>query len=266
MDPSTLHQIPAEHPHKTPQPSSLTTSAAGESDRLSISTMEPVRLRTEIDMVEDIFKKLQKETGAYQFVPLSSGKYLANIWWEVLDCRVAEQKRGTSDPWFYITTNILLDIGGNIVLPQNRQMRFTFKISPLDLLRICYLMERCVDELSGCLSPKDFDSWMRRKEEGVQAGHALTEVQSVTSLYKEIFSMKVPLPRTFRLFFAKVPHSKVIFPDGVIVEENRSAVVCDTSKPDFKYEIRIRIVNISDAMMREENKVEMLELPASQAF
>ena len=262
VSPEALQTLPADHPRKK-----AVSSVAAEKDLpTTTSVQNMMKIKNEINMCEDVFKKLQKETGAFQFLPLSSGKALLNLWWEVTDCRPAESKKGSSESWFYITTNILLDIGGNIVLPQNSCMKFTFKVNFLDVLRMCYLYEAFSAALRACAGWLSFDSWLVERQKELPSGQVVSESGVVMSLYRKTFAEELPVPRTFRPFFSKSAHNTVIFPENVIVQENRNCVVCETSKPDFKYEIRIRLFNISDAMLREKCKKFEEEFPESQVF
>lgn len=254
-DPKTLHPIPAEHPHKTPSlqiaqatltRSSSTVPAAAASD--PHTTSPQTKSPKVIDVDEEVLKKLIKE-GGYNFPPLSIGKALSDMWWEVVTCTPLPSKQATAS-YVLATVNVLIDAGGEIILPQEKKMQVTFKMQEQEILRLCFLRDRLCTELAASDFHYDFDKWVAEKvikRHGVEMQPAVRACAVFNTMFTDA---SIPLPRRFRLFFCKRPHTPLLCKEGVLIEENHNCMVVPTNKEGFSYELRIRIFDISNAMMR----------------
>lgn len=259
VDPQSLHPIPTDHPHKTPSlqtstatltrsSSAVPTAAASALPTTSPQTKSP----KVIDVDEEVLKKLIKE-GGYNFPPLSIGKALSDMWWEVVTCTPLPSKQATAS-YVLATVNVLIDTGGEIILPQESKMQVTFKMQEQEILRLCFLRDRLCTELAASDFHYDFDKWVAEKvikRHGVEMQPAVRACAVFNMMFTD---STVPLPRRFRLFFCKRPHTPLLRKEGVLIEENHNCMVVPTNKEGFSYELRIRIFDVSNAMMRGEEK------------
>ena len=282
MDPHSLHPIPADHPHKTPipqtTPATLTRSSSTvPATEAAVSALRTTSLQSKsskvIDVDEEVLKKLIKE-GGYNFPPLSIGKALSDMWWELVTCTPLPSKQATAT-YVLATVNVLIDAGGEIILPQESKMQVTFKMQEQEILRLCFLRDRLCTELAASDFHYDFDKWVAEKvikRHGVEMQPAVRACAVFNMMFTD---STLPLPRRFRLFFCKRPHTPLSHKGGVLIEENHNCMVVPTNKEGFSYELRIRIFDISNAMMRGDDKkckkdpivVELPEdVPESQLF
>lgn len=251
----TAFEAPESHPRKTPQAISSSESPVEGSN--PPTTLAPsAKARNGYDIAEDIIKKLRKENGTYDFIPLSCGRGMSDVYWEVTGCKPMESKR--SSGWFLISVRVYVDCGGDVLLHQNTIVQQTFKVDINDLMKICYLRmilyKQLFPELTksfetpsldddGISGWVPYDNWEHLMLLKMNSSTGVTP-EVALSIYKKVFEdvdeYGRRLPPGCKILFSKRPLGKVVYPPGVFISQDRNSVTCDGGK-GFKYVIRVRI-------------------------
>lgn len=260
-----------QHPRKTPIPSAtctpLTTKTmqnvlTGEAAEGSVlDGMEGERTQTSLDSkaknaeppsVSDIIKKLRRDTGTYNFIPLSTGKYMSEVWWEPYDCYISETKRFNGIPWLIISTRIFIDVAGKTMDIWDKNMEVKFRCSPEEVLKICYLKDKYMKELHS-ERVQTYEMWNRTMYQLCRFEECAHETEFAKRVYDYVSGLVITrIPGKFRLFFSKRSHPTITGIEDEKSEPNLNSVLCRAiGKVEFNYEFKIRLFLISEEKKNE---------------
>lgn len=235
----------------------------GESDSHS-EVLEKRKSVTQIDVNEDVFRRIRKEMGLFKFIPLSTGK-LCDLWWRPTQISLVERSKGLSPQMLNIHTEILLDTAPNLITPVSRTCEVVFRTDIEEILKISFLIDRFQKELHSEKLIK-YENWIREMARRFRL-ESLTDYTAVFAkqVLEYVMSLVITrVPKSFHLFLCKKPTWEYIFPTGCISGENRNSIAC-SSPSGFKYEYRCRLF-ICDIPEVEELGDDEEDIPESQPY
>ena len=222
---------------------------------------------TQIDVYQDVFKRIRKEMGMYKYVPLSTSK-MQDLWWQPTLVTLVEKSKSMSPQFLNIHTNIILDSAPNIMIPTGRNLEAVFRSDVAEVLTIAFLIDRFLKELH---SEKviTYDMWFRdmARKFRLDDPNMPSPVFAKNVLENSMSQAITRVPKTFQLFLCKKPTWSYIFPSGCASGENRNSVtrVADSG---FKYEYRVRLFIIDVPSYEElpDDEEDLSSLPETQPF
>ncbi|MBO4531766.1 MAG: hypothetical protein J5767_14135 [Paludibacteraceae bacterium] len=230
-------------------------SNAGEKTQDSSSTSSERERKTptfEPPGLTDIIKKMRKESGTFGFIPLSTGKYLNEVWWEPISCDVLENKK--SYPWMLLSVRILLDVAGLTPQVDDPMMNVKFKSSPDDVLRICYIKDRLMKDLHSERKRLSFKDWKGFILRQCKMDERNTDLEIAKAAFDYTMALAITrIPTNFRIFMQKKPHTAIKGIETVATTMNRNSILClaEGGKGDFYYEFKVRMFVVTE---EEEKK------------
>lgn len=214
------------------------------------SSIEPPSL-------SDINKKMRKDSGAYNFIPLSTGKYMNDVWWEPIACVVSESKRVNGVPWLLLTVRIFIDIAGQTGDVFSREMENHFRCDYGEVLRVSYLRSNIMNSYVG--NPLlSYDDWYREMVGVCNLSECESDAHFAQKVYDYTFSATdAGLPANLHVFFCKKPHQAIKDLDTIPLSPNPNSMLCRAQgAKEFLYEFRVRFFYIS---CEREGKREMTD-------
>ena len=203
---------------ETPPPSLMTPSGgmAEEEESLRVSCLEQsnagMKRRAPSvyvpPCVADVAKRMKKDTSLPSFVPLSSGKFMSDVWWEPTDVEVRPAKKKGGLPWILVAVKMFFDFGGNTLdVDSEAECRNMYRLSVFDALYIAFLRMRMLADIHSEIYPADYEKWLEfmQKDLGYKEGDSMIEV-AAKCLKVSLESALVLLPGTFRIMFQNKPH------------------------------------------------------------
>ena len=247
-----------QHPRKAPQAQALASTPAmtnllEEMDTQPLSQVpakdsppSTTPKKNEPVSLDDVLKKLRKDSG-YNFIPLSSGKYLSNVWWEIIDCQVSDARYSTGMPMLLLTTKIFLDVAGETPKMDEIFMETKFRCSAEEILHICYLKDRVMRELHSERT-YSYEEWSRRMLQICRFSDCECDSDFANRVFKYVQKQVITrIPKRFRILFCKRPHNTIIGMPENKVETNMNSMLCEAKgKNVFYYEFKANIFIISE--------------------
>lgn len=226
-----------------PNPDGITEEA---SDRPTIASQKN---SIEPPSLSDINKKMRKDSGAYNFIPLSTGKYMNDVWWEPTACTVSESKRVNGVPWLLLTVRIFIDTAGQTADIFSREMENHFRCDYGEVLRVCYLRSCIVNSYIRKLPPS-YDDWYRDMVGVCNLSECESDAHFAQKVYEYTFSATDKVlptgPTGLHVFFCKKPHQVIKDLETIPLCPNPNSMLCKAQgAKEFLYEFRVRFFYIS---------------------
>ena len=210
---------------------------------------DPQRKRApyEPPSIQEILRKLRRDSGAFGFIPLSTGKYLADVWWlpQALEVMEPSAKATVPEPWLLLSVLIFVDSAGQIPDVRDGQMSTKFRASPEDILKICFLRTQFVNKLHSERAYSDFDKWYVDMCQACRKSECSSHASFAKKVFDYCFAAVITrIPRAFKLAFSKRSHVAVREMASIGNKTtNMNSVLCVAEgKTIFYYEFRIRII------------------------
>lgn len=252
--------------HSTPTTTNMSTTEEGN-DPLTVTSGETKRktVAYEPPTLMEVVRKLRKDSGAYGFIPLSSGKYLGDVWWEPITCEVNETKRTDGVPWLLMTVRIFIDVAGLTVDIDNAEMSVKFRTSPDDLLRVCYIKDRLLRDLHSERIQYTFDEWYRVMAQEQKLCECSSNAEFAKKVFDHVCGLAITrLPGNFHVFMQKKGHTPIRGLDAMTTTPNRNSILCQaTGKVEFKYEFRTRFFVVCDEITLRKKESDESQYPES---
>ena len=191
---------------------------------------------------------MKKDTSLPSFVPLSSGKFMSDVWWEPTDVEVRPAKKKGGLPWILVAVKMFFDFGGNTLdVDSEAECRNMYRLSVFDALYIAFLRMRMLADIHSEIYPADYEKWLEfmQKDLGYKEGDSMIEF-AAKCLKVALESALVRLPGTFRIMFQKKPHMALADTEKYSHVLNRNSLVCEAESSDFKYEIKVGIFIVGE--------------------
>lgn len=254
---------------RSTQATTNTPGMEGEGKNLPIATSEEGKRKTatnyEPPTLMEIVRKLRKDSGAYGFIPLSSGKYLGDVWWEPTACEVNETRKANGVPWLLMSVKIFIDVAGLTVDIDNAEMNVKFRTSPDDLLKVCYLKDRLMRDLHSERTQFTYDEWYRVMAQKLRMEDCASDAEFAKKVFDHVLALAITrLPGNFHIFMQKKGHTAIKGLDAMSTSVNRNSILCEASgKVEFKYEFRTRFFVVCDEVTLRKKESDESQVPES---
>ncbi len=231
------------------QPSIPSTCKASEVTRKKGPSEPPT--------VEEFNRRVRKETGMTGFIPLSTGKYLSDMWWEPYDIEILDKPGPVR--WLLLSVRLFVNFSDTID-PFDPACNIKFRVGADDVLKIAFLRSRLLKDIhSETKDNPGYDEWLRRACIEFNLGECCSDTEMALKVMKrELSSQLVRLPPNFRLMFQKKSHTEFKDISSYTPMVNRNSILCkaQTPKVEFYYEIRINLFVLGEEMVFRKKEKE----------